>query len=93
MERHCENARPWRVFETHPDVEWVRYPGLEDDPEYEKNRKYLRGKGGGMVVFEIKGGREAGAKFIEGLALFSIWRMSATPSRWRFTRPRPPTRS
>ena len=72
MERHCENARAVASFlKTHPDVEWVRYPGLEDDPEYQKNRKYLRGKGGGMVVFEIKGGREAGRKFIEGLGLIS----------------------
>jgi O-acetylhomoserine (thiol)-lyase len=72
MERHCQNALAVaRYLKSHPDVEWVRFPGLEDDPEYAKNVKYLRGKGGGMVVFGIKGGSDAGKKFIEGLELFS----------------------
>jgi len=72
MERHCENALAVaKYLKAHPRVEWVRFPGLEDDPEYEKNVKYLRGKGGGMVVFGIKGGAEAGSKFIDSLKLFS----------------------
>lgn len=72
MERHCENALAVAKFlKDHPDVEWVRFPGLEDDPEYAKNQKYLKGKGGAMVVFGIKGGAEAGMKFIEGLELHS----------------------
>lgn len=72
MERHCENAKAVaRFLKGRADVEWVRYPGLEDDTEYEKNLKYLKGKGGSMVVFEIKGGAEAGKKFIEALELFS----------------------
>ncbi|MCB1092076.1 MAG: O-acetylhomoserine aminocarboxypropyltransferase/cysteine synthase [Verrucomicrobiae bacterium] len=72
MERHCENALAVaKYLKGHPDVEWVRFPGLEDDPEYAKNQKYLRGKGGAMVVFGIKGGAAAGKKFIEGLELFS----------------------
>lgn len=72
MERHCENALAVaRHLKGHPDVEWVRYPGLEDDPEFAKNQKYLKGKGGAMVVFGIKGGAEAGMKFIEGLELHS----------------------
>ena len=72
MERHCENAGAVaRHLSSHRDVEWVRFPGLESDPEFEKNRKYLRGKGGPMVVFGIKGGAEAGRKFIESLGLFS----------------------
>ena len=57
-------------MKEHDSVEWVRFPGLEDDPEFEKNVKYLKGKGGGMVVFGIKGGAEAGCKFIESLGLF-----------------------
>ena len=72
MERHCENAK--RVAEhlsDHDSVEWVRFPGLESDPEFEKNQKYLKGKGGAMVVFGIKGGAEAGQKFIESCELFS----------------------
>jgi len=72
MERHCTNAlAAARHLKNHPKVEWVRFPGLEDDPEYERNRKYLKGMGGSMVVFGIKGGAEAGRKFIESLQLFS----------------------
>jgi O-acetylhomoserine (thiol)-lyase len=52
-------------------VEWARFPGLEDDPNYSLNQKYLGGKGGSMVVFGIKGGAEAGSKFIDNLKLFS----------------------
>jgi len=72
MERHCENAKAvarWLV--DHPKAAWVRYPGLEEDPMFELNRKYLRGKGGSMVVFGIRGGKEAGSRFIEALKLFS----------------------
>jgi O-acetylhomoserine (thiol)-lyase len=72
MERHCENALAVaRHLAAHERVEWVRYPGLEGDPEHGRNEKYLRGKGGSMVVFEIKGGKEAGQRFIERLSLFS----------------------
>ncbi len=72
MERHCENALAVAEhLAAHSAVEWVRYPGLESDPEYAKNQKYLRGKGGAMVVFGIKGGASAGQKFIEGCELFS----------------------
>ncbi|MGD1979890.1 MAG: O-acetylhomoserine aminocarboxypropyltransferase/cysteine synthase [Akkermansiaceae bacterium] len=72
MERHCENSLAVaKHLKDNPDVEWVRFPGLEDDPEYDKNQKYLRGKGGSVVVFGIKGGAEAGAKFINQLKLFS----------------------
>ena len=72
MERHCENSLA--VAEHlggHESVEWVNYPGLETDPNYELSQKYLNGKGGLMVVFGVKGGREAGEKFIENLQLFS----------------------
>src|SRR5690606_17108518 len=48
-----------------------RFPGLEGDPMYDLSRKYLKGKGGAMVSFGIKGGLEAGSKFIEALKLFS----------------------
>ena len=72
MERHCENAvAVAKHLQNHEAVEWVRYPGLEDSPEYEKNQKYIRGKGGAMVVFGIKGGAEAGKAFIEALELHS----------------------
>jgi len=72
MDRHCENSLAVaRHLQRHPSVTWVRYPGLPDSPEFEKNRKYLRGKGGSMVVFGIKGGMEAGRRFIDNLQLFS----------------------
>ena len=72
MDRHCENALAVaRHLKAHAGVEWVRYPGLPDDPEYGKNQHYLRGKGGSMVVFGIHGGREAGQRFIDSLRLFS----------------------
>ncbi len=72
MERHCENALAVATWlQTQPGVTWVRYPGLPDSPEFARNRKYLRGKGGAMVVFGIAGGMEAGRKFIDNLKLFS----------------------
>lgn len=72
MERHCENSLAVaKHLKNHPGIEWVRFPGLEDDPEFVKNEKYLRGKGGSVVVFGIKGGAEAGAKFINSLQMFS----------------------
>jgi len=72
MEKHCANADSVaRHLQAHDAVEWVRFPGLEDDPMHALNQKYLRGKGGSMVVFGIKGGAEAGAKFIDSLKLVS----------------------
>jgi O-acetylhomoserine (thiol)-lyase len=72
MERHCQNALAVaQHLKVHPRVEWVRFPGLTDDPQYAKNQKYLGGKGGSMVVFGIKGGAEAGRNFIDHLRLFS----------------------
>jgi O-acetylhomoserine (thiol)-lyase len=72
MERHCENAMSVAQFlKTHPKVTWVRYPGLEDDPTYPIAEKYLKKGFGGMVVFGIKGGLEAGKTFVDNLKLFS----------------------
>jgi len=72
MERHSENAQKVAEYlKNHPGVTWVRYPGLEDDPTYPVASRYLKNGFGGMVVFGIKGGLEAGKKFIESLELFS----------------------
>jgi len=72
MDRHCENSLAIaKHLQEHNAVEWVRFPGLEDDPSYALNEKYLDGKGGAMVVFGIKGGAAAGSKFIDELGLFS----------------------
>jgi len=71
MERHCENARSVAEFlNEQSSVDWVRYPGMNDG-QASMVEKYLGGKGGAMVVFGIKGGKEAGQKFIESLELFS----------------------
>jgi O-acetylhomoserine (thiol)-lyase len=72
MMRHCENALATAQFlQSHPAVEWVRYPGLSNDPGYVKSQRYLGGKGGAMVVFGIRGGMESGGRFIDTLKLFS----------------------
>jgi O-acetylhomoserine (thiol)-lyase len=72
MDRHCANAlAAARHLRQHKAVEWVRYPGLEDDPAHAVARRVLRNGFGGMVVFGIKGGARAGAQFINNLKLFS----------------------
>ncbi|MCE9615480.1 MAG: O-acetylhomoserine aminocarboxypropyltransferase/cysteine synthase [Lentisphaerae bacterium] len=72
MERHCQNALAVAEhLKQHKRVEWVRFPGLKGDPMYALNQKYIKGKGGSMVVFGIKGGAKAGAAFIDSLKLFS----------------------
>lgn len=72
MQRHCENAiKVAQFLRTHSKVGWVRYPGLEDDPSYPVASRYLKNGFGGMVVFGIKGGLEAGVKFVDSLKLFS----------------------
>jgi O-acetylhomoserine (thiol)-lyase len=72
MERHCSNAlAAARWLKEQPKVEWVRYPGLPEDPTYPVASRYLKRGFGGMVVFGIRGGRPAGEKFINSLKLFS----------------------
>jgi len=72
MERHSENAMQVATYlKDHPNVAWVRYPGLEDDPTYPTAKKYLKNGYGGMVVFGIKGGFDAGRNFVDKLKLFS----------------------
>jgi len=72
MERHSENAlKTARFLENHPRVSWVRYPGLESDPGYATASSLLKKGFGGMVVFGVKGGLEAGSRFINSLKLFS----------------------
>lgn len=72
MARHCANAMAVaKHLRGHRKVEWVKYPGLEDHPTHANAKKYLRGGFGGMVSFGIRGGGEAGRKFIEQLRLFS----------------------
>jgi len=73
MQRHCENAyRVAEFLQSHPKVKWVRYPGLKGDPTHPVAARYLKKGFGGMVVFGIKGGLDAGRRFVEGLKLFSL---------------------
>jgi O-acetylhomoserine (thiol)-lyase len=72
IERHSENALlVAQYLENHPGVAWVNYPGLESSPYKEVADRVLSGGYGGLVTFGIKGGREAGTRFIESLKLFS----------------------
>ncbi len=72
MERHVRNAQAAAEFlEKHPKVSWVKYPGLANHPSHELANKYLPKGPGGILGFGVKGGREAGAKFINSLKLFS----------------------
>jgi O-acetylhomoserine (thiol)-lyase len=72
MERHSYNAlRVAEFLSSHPLVNWVNYPGLKSSPYYELAQKYLPRGQGGVLTFGIKGGFEAGVKFIESLKLFT----------------------
>lgn len=72
MERHCANALAVAEFlQKHAKVDWVRYPGLPGEAN-STARRYLTNGYGGMVAFGIKGGREAGQRFIDSLRLFSL---------------------
>jgi len=72
MERHVQNAQAVAEFlEKHPKVSWVQYPGLKSHPHYQRARKYLPKGPGAILGFGIKGGLEAGRRFIDSLQLFS----------------------
>lgn len=72
MERHAENAMAVASYlKEHKKVDWVLYPGLPEHPTHDNAKKYLKNGYGGVVVFGIRGGREAGEKFINNLQLFS----------------------
>ena len=72
MERHVSNTQRVAEFlESHPDVSWVKYPGLASHPDHERARKYFPKGAGAILGFGIKGGRDAGQKFIDNLKLLS----------------------
>lgn len=72
-ERHCENAlKLAKWLEAHPEVSWVNYAGLPGHPYHDLARKYLNpGKFGAVLTFGIKGGYDAGKKFIDHTELAS----------------------
>ena len=72
QKRHSENAlaiAKW--LKQHPLVSWVVYPGLPEDPSHDNAVKYLKNGFGGLVGFGIKGGKQAGKKFIDSVELLS----------------------
>lgn len=72
MDRHCGNALEIaKYLNEHKYVNWVNFPGLPDSPYYELSKKYLPKGVGSIFTFGIRGGLEAGVKFIESLELLS----------------------
>ncbi|GGA82022.1 O-acetylhomoserine aminocarboxypropyltransferase [Neiella marina] len=70
MERHCENAVAVAQFlKQHPQVEWVSYAGLDDDPYHQLAQQYCKGTPASLLTFGIKGGFDAGVKFYDALEL------------------------
>src|SRR5690606_15936877 len=70
---HSQNAQKVAEFlSDHPLVTWVNYPGLPDHPSYELAQKYLPKGAGSIFAFGIKGGLEAGRRFINNVKLFSL---------------------
>jgi O-acetylhomoserine (thiol)-lyase len=70
MDRHCENAiAVANYLQSHSQVEWVRYAGLEGSPDKPLVDKYMGGRASSIMSFGITGGKEAGARFIDALKL------------------------
>jgi len=70
MERHCENALKVATYlQSHPQVAWVKYAGLPDHPEHDLALRYTQGTPASILSFGIKGGFDAGARFIDALEL------------------------
>jgi O-acetylhomoserine/O-acetylserine sulfhydrylase len=72
VQRHCDSTLALAQWlEKHPRVAWVRYPGLPSHPLHDRARKLLKNGFGGVLTFGIKGGFEAGKKFIDSVKLAS----------------------
>lgn len=72
VQRHVDNALELaRWLKTHPDVAWVDYPGLEENPYHALAKKYLRHGFGGVLTFGVRGGYHAARKFIDNVQLAS----------------------
>jgi O-acetylhomoserine (thiol)-lyase len=70
MERHCENAEKLAAYLTaHEKVSWVNYAALPDSPYYDACQKITSGKASGILSFGVKGGAEAGGRFIDALQM------------------------
>ena len=72
MERHCSNTQKIAEYlSSHPKVSWVNYPGLQNNKYHELAKKYLPRGAGAVLSFGVKGGAEAGQKFIENVEFLS----------------------
>ncbi|KAK9768064.1 Homocysteine/cysteine synthase [Basidiobolus ranarum] len=72
VQRHVDNALELaRWLQDRSEVEWVSYPGLESHPYHENAKKYLKNGFGGVLSFGVKGGKDAGVKFINSVQLAS----------------------
>ena len=72
IQRHCENAlKIAETLQSNPNVTLVKYPFLKGHPQYGIAKKQMK-LGGGVLCFEIKGGVEAGRKFLDSLELLSV---------------------
>jgi len=70
MERHCENAlKVAGHLQNHPMVEWVSYAALPDSPFHKTCKRITKGQASGILSFGITGGKDAGARFIDGLQM------------------------
>ena len=73
MQRHCENALALaKYLQQSPYVQWVNYPGLDGNLYHTLAEKYMPKGCGGVLTFGVKGGLEAGMKFIESLEMTSL---------------------
>ncbi|MDW0108483.1 O-acetylhomoserine aminocarboxypropyltransferase/cysteine synthase family protein [Sporosarcina aquimarina] len=72
IQRHGENAQKVAQFlQEHSSVEWVTYTGLDDHPTADLAKKYLKNGAGSIIVFGIKGGRDAGRRVIDNVTVWS----------------------
>lgn len=73
VERHISNAKRIAEFlQSHPNVSWVNYPSLKGNKYYDLAQKYMPKGAGSIFTFGIKGGVEAGKKFVNSLEIFSL---------------------
>ena len=73
MERHCQNALKVAEFLKNNDkIEWVNFPSMPGDKQYELASKYMPGGSCGVISFGVKGGREAATKFMDSLKLAAV---------------------
>ncbi len=73
MQKHSDNALACaKALQANPNVEWVKYPGLESDSQHEIAQKYFKNGFGGMLTFGVKGGREKTNEFMKKLKLIKI---------------------